>query len=239
MIKCWSVVIVLIGAINSESYCYYFLLGSFAFPRGRNTILISYLFADDTSLFYSSKNKAETEDIVNKEIRKVTNWLISNKLCLNIKKSCYLTFSLIKRHQHINIKINNQPIEEKSNTKYLGVIIHNKLTWKDHIKYINCKLRKGTGILYKIRDFVPKNIMKMLYFSFIQPYVDYNILNWSATNKTNLECIRISLKKAVQIISFKQRQEHSAPLFQNLEILPLDQHIIYTKSTYVTPHTGI
>ena len=59
----------------------------------------------------------------------------------------------------------------------------------------------------------------------------YNILNWSATNKTNLECIRISLKKAVRIISFKQqRLEHSAPLFQNLEILPVDQHIIYRKS---------
>ena len=194
-------------------------------------LLKFYLFADDTTLFYSSKNKAGTEDIVNREIGKVTNWLISNKLSLNIKKSCYLTFSLVKRHQHINIKINNQPIEEKSYTKYLGVIIDNKLTWKDNIKYINCKLRKGTGILYKIRDFVPRNIMTSLYFSFIQPYVDYNILNWSATNKTNLECIRISLKKAVRIISFKQRLEHSAPLLQNLEILPLDH--IQKKLLYV------
>ena len=48
-------------------------------------LLKFYLFADDTTLFYSSKNKAETEDIVNREIGKVTNWLISNKLSLNLK----------------------------------------------------------------------------------------------------------------------------------------------------------
>ena len=97
-------------------------------------LLKFYLFADDTTLFYSSKNKAGTEDIVNREIGKVTNWLISNKLSLNIKKSCYLTFSLVKRHQHINIKINNQPIEGKSYTKYLGVIIDNKLTLERQYK---------------------------------------------------------------------------------------------------------
>ena len=86
--------------------------------------------------------------------------------------------------------------------------------------------------------------MKSLYFSFIQHYLDYNFRNWSVTNKTNLECIRISLKKAVRIISFKQRLEHSAPPFQNLEILPLDQHIICRKSSFMwkvarnlLPHT--
>ena len=66
-------------------------------------------------------------------------------------------------------------------------------------------------MLYKIRDFVPQSVLKSLYYSFIQPYVDYNILNWSSTHTTNLECIRISIKKAVRIISFKRRQEHAAP----------------------------
>ena len=74
--------------------------------------------------------------------------------------------------------------------------------------------------------------MKSLYYSFIQPYVDYNILNWSSTNTGNLECIRISFKKAVMIISLKIIPEHSAPLFKNLEILPLDQHM-YRKRSFM------
>ena len=63
--------------------------------------------------------------------------------------------------------------------------------------------------------------------------MDYNILNWSSTYTTNLECIRISIKKAVRIISFKQRQEHAAPLCKNLEILPLDQLILLKKGSFM------
>ena len=70
--------------------------------------------------------------------------------------------------------------------------------------------------------------MKSLYYSSIQPYVDYNILNGSSTNEGNLECIRISLKKVVRIISLKKRQEYSAPLFKNL-----DQHIVYRKCLFM------
>ena len=99
------------------------------------------------------------------------------------------------------------------------------MSWKEHITLVNCKLRKGIGILSKIRDLVPKNVLKSLYYSFIQPFVDYNLLNWNCTPTTNLECIRVSLKKAVRIISFKPRQEHSAPLFKERKILPLDQQI--------------
>ena len=63
--------------------------------------------------------------------------------------------------------------------------------------------------------------------------MDYNILNWNSTYTTNLECIRISIKKAVGIISFKQRQEHAAPLCKNLEILPLDQLILLKKGSFM------
>ena len=83
--------------------------------------------------------------------------------------------------QTIKINIDNQPIDEKTKTKYLCVIIDNKLSWKEHIKEIDCKLRKG-----KTRDFVPQSVLKSLYYSFILPYVDYNILNWSSTYTTNL-----------------------------------------------------
>ena len=86
------------------------------------------LFADDTTLFYSSKIKADTENILNNEIVKVTDWLISNKLSLNIKKSCYLTFSLTKSNHYINVN-------DKRPTNRRRSVIDNKLNWKDHIKH--------------------------------------------------------------------------------------------------------
>ena len=45
-----------------------------------------YLFADDTNLLYADKNLRELENKVNTELSKIYDWLVANKLSLNIKK---------------------------------------------------------------------------------------------------------------------------------------------------------
>ena len=55
-------------------------------------ILGFHLFADDTSLFYSHDNIDTIEDTVNNELLNITNWLIANKLTLNVDKSNYIIF---------------------------------------------------------------------------------------------------------------------------------------------------
>ena len=189
-------------------------------------ILKFYLFADDTSIFYSDKKDPETVNLLNLELKKVSDWLTANKLSLNIGKSCYLNFSLSSlNNNYTNIIINGENLKEKSTTKYLGVLIDNKLKWKDHITHVTNKLSKGIGLLAKLRHFVPKAALRNLYFSFIQPFIDYCSLNWAGTPTTNLDNLRTKIKKAVRVISFKKQTDHSLPLFQQLKILPLDQEI--------------
>ena len=53
------------------------------------------LFADDTSLFYSHKNKAEGSRILNAELSKIADWLGANKLSLNVKKSKLLAYVVL------------------------------------------------------------------------------------------------------------------------------------------------
>ena len=86
---------------------------------------------------------------------------------------------------------------------------------------LKLKLSKGVGLLAKIRHFVPRSVLRSLYFSFINPHVDYNILNWGMASLTNLDPIDKKIKKAVRIISFKDSDHPSAPLYKNLKILPL------------------
>ena len=197
-----------------------------------STLLKFYLFADDTTLFYSCKADNNTEVVLNNELSKVSSWLASNKLSLNVAKSNFLSFSFIK-HTTIKLNINSIPLIEKQNTKYLGVIIDNKLDWKTHIQAVNTKLSKGIGLLSRIRHYVPKNVLKSLYYSFINPHIEYNLLNWSCTSKTNLECINTSMKKAIRIITFSKRQDHTLPLFHKLEILPLDSCIKLKQATFM------
>ena len=163
----------------------------------------------------------------------MNNWLISNKLSLNVDKSCYLNFSLLHTKTDVNIRIANKALELKRVTKYLGVLIDDKLLWKDHIQSINMKLRKGIGILYNLKEYVTKSTLRSLYFSFIYPYLDYNLINWSSTPISNLNSLKLSNKKAVRTILSKNKREPSLPLFKELNILPLDKLIDKKRASYI------
>ena len=45
------------------------------------------LFADDTNTFYSYTDASYLMEVVNLELKKITCWLYTNKLSINVKKS--------------------------------------------------------------------------------------------------------------------------------------------------------
>ena len=113
-----------------------------------SSILTFYLFADDTTIFLSHKDPKELEKILNEELLHVSNWLIANKLSLNVGKSNLLVFRRKNTHVPLlNININGLAVEEKDYAKYLGVLIDNKLSFEKHIEHVNGKLTKGNAIL--------------------------------------------------------------------------------------------
>ena len=77
---------------------------------------------------------------LNIEIQKPTLWLKANKLSLNIKKTCTMTFSNIPsvRNRTNNIYIYGTQIDTVNHTQFLGVIMYNKINRNEHIKY-TCK----------------------------------------------------------------------------------------------------
>jgi hypothetical protein len=62
-----------------------------------NTQSLSRLFADDTSLLYSSNNINEIEVIVNLDLSKMNNWSTEWPVDINPKKTEVLYFLLTKQ----------------------------------------------------------------------------------------------------------------------------------------------
>ena len=87
-------------------------------------ILKFHQIADDTSIFYSHRELLILETTINKEMINISDWLLANKLNLNVKKSNFVLFrsKMHKRQDKINISINNEVLEEKIFAKYLGVL---------------------------------------------------------------------------------------------------------------------
>ena len=62
------------------------------------------MYADDTTLCCNIENREHCEDIINKELSNIHQWLTSNKLSLNIKKSLKLWHSTPLR-KNLNTQI--------------------------------------------------------------------------------------------------------------------------------------
>lgn len=121
------------------------------------------MFADDTNILYADKNLKSLETVVNRELRKLYNWLTSNKLTLNIKKSNFVIFRPYQKKLTIQPKLSiydndkqkNVPLECKEFIKYLGLIIDKSLSWKQHIDHVATKISKIVGLIAKLRHFIP------------------------------------------------------------------------------------
>ena len=152
----------------------------------------------------------------------VSEWLLANKLSLNVTKSNFLIIRPHKPNRTKELRINDEQLKQENYSKYLGVLIDDKLNWKQHINQLNNKISKSIGILYKLRNLVPKCTLVTLYNSFIQSHFLYGLLNWGCAIKTTLEPIKRSLRKAVRVIDFACYTEHAEPIFKRYNILNLD-----------------
>ena len=157
------------------------------------------LFADDTCIFYSHKNKIVLENTLNSELAKVSNWLIANKLSLNVEKSNVLTFRNKNSNNDaiLDLSINEQKLTEKVYAKYLGVLFDKKLTWQYQTEHICSKLIKGNAMLAKLRHFIPKKTIKNVYNALIQTHLDYGNISWGTSAQIHLQKIAKLQNKAI------------------------------------------
>ena len=157
-----------------------------------------YLFADDTNIYLESYDPTKLEQIMNKELEKLHEWLCINRLSLNITKTNFVIFhSINKPKKHITILINKEAIDEVKHVKYLGVLIDSQLTFKYHIDELNKQVSRAIGILYKLRHFVTSKILCNVYYAIIYPFLLYGIMIWGNTSLTLLNPIHILQKKFV------------------------------------------
>ena len=81
------------------------------------------VYADDTTLYCNLGDL--TEDIINTELTKVSEWLAANKLSLNVEKTKYIVFHTPQRKvTYPEIKINNILIDRVSEFNFLCVIFN-------------------------------------------------------------------------------------------------------------------
>ena len=105
------------------------------------------MFADDTNLFYEHNDLKTLFSLVNQELQKINEWFEANKLSFNVEKTKYSLFHKPSKRDDPKLLIKKHKVERVESIKLLGVLLHENLSWKDHIKYIENKVTKNIGLL--------------------------------------------------------------------------------------------
>ena len=109
---------------------------------------------------------------------------------MNVSKTHYIVFTRkLKSATSLNIGIDDKIINEGNKTKFLGVIIDKKLTWKEHISYLSSKISRGIDMIIKAKKRLNKDALVTLYYSFIYPYMTYcNHICGTACHDVQFSC---------------------------------------------------
>jgi len=119
-------------------------------------------------------------------------------------------------------------IERVSEYRYLGVIFDNRLKWTGHVTYIRNKLRKFIFIFSNLNKILPLDLIKIVYYAYVQSLLQYGILAWGGGFRSLILPLEIIQKSILKSALNKSRRYPTDLLFDEFEVFNIPQ--LYVKS---------
>ena len=191
-------------------------------------------FADDTNILYPSHSLKDINKKVNFDLKNVVNWLRANRISLNVNKTEIIIFRsrTNKLSKNMNFRISGQKIEVTQQTKYLGIILDENLSFIPQLNNLKVKLNRANGLLSKIRHYVTTDLLRMIYFTLFDSHMRYGCQIWGQNNNELLNSIQRAQNKAMRIINFKSFKDHSEPLYKQMKILKLKDLVTFNNCIF-------
>ena len=70
-----------------------------------------------------------------------------------------------------------------TDVKFLGILLDDKLDWHTHIRHVKGKIASGNYAISSLKTLLPKQQLKTLYTSLVQPHLSYGISLWAVHTK--------------------------------------------------------
>lgn len=186
-------------------------------------------YADDLALMHNSSNINELIQDLQVDLNILNNWLHNNKLELNANKTNYMLFQrkkVIDFSLLPNLYVNNIKIERATETKYLGLVIDEKLNWNAHITKIKNKIRPISFVLHRLKGCINNNALWNIYHSYVLTHINYLAPIWSNTTRNKIDEIQIIQNRILRIINGYSRLHSTNDLYSE-SVLPVDKLILF------------
>ena len=191
------------------------------------------MYADDTSLSFSSKSIPLINECVNEDLGYLKSWLNANKLSLNVTKTQSLVIGGRKRLNDMEkvegvkplFNVGEETVSIIKQAKYLGVMVDQHLNWKEHISTIKKKVSRGIGMLKYSKKYLPLLTIQSMYKSLVEPYFRYCCPVLGSCGTTAINELQKLQNRAVRIVTNRKYDASAKPIIKKLGWLTVSEII--------------
>jgi hypothetical protein len=201
-------------------------------------------YADDTVVLFSGNTWEEAYSMAGIGLEKIISWLDSNLLTLNVEKTYYVPFSktvasappmskTLTLHNcgtmqqsptsYALTPCNCPEVTRCSTVKYLGLLVDQHLSFKEHIHLVSKRIRKTIYIVKRLRNCAPVNILFMVYYALCQSVIQYCIAVWGSACKTYLLDLERAQRGVIKVMLKKPRRYPTSSLYKETGLLTVRQ----------------
>lgn len=194
------------------------------------------MFADDTVIYVPGKSSAEVERKMNMLLSIVEKWMERNKLKMNVEKTKYMIVSSVRKVVSRNIVLkclDGTKLERVESIKYLGIIIDDKLRFKDHCEYMLKKIGKKTSFLNRMGNYVSAYTRCVIYKAIIAPHFEYCATLLVAMGETELKKLQIAQNRAMRVILQCNRYTKVEDMLSAVQFMSIRQRLYYNVCTFI------
>jgi len=133
-------------------------------------------YADDFSTSYSAHSEEEIIAKLEEDAERILKFMASNYLNTNAKKTGFMIIRTKENQSQREVRIGSERVIEAENHRILGLVVDNKLTWKDHVYGgLLQDVRRRVGALRRISYQVPRSYLPSIASAIIGSKVRYGI----------------------------------------------------------------
>ena len=132
----------------------------------------------------------------------------------------------------LELKLNNHQLSRVNKIKFLGLLIDDKLTFKQHIKDLTSKINNTNSMLFARKQFIPSNARRNLYLSLIYSKISFGIEIYGNAAQSILQPLLRANNKTLRNLQNQTRFSDVKQLYISYNILPV--HLLYKLTTAKT-----
>ncbi|XP_077497883.1 uncharacterized protein LOC144108545 [Amblyomma americanum] len=177
------------------------------------------------TIYSSQKSLTALQDTLNTDLNNVYSWCTDNKLQINPLKTTFVLFHNPQTSisSPITVSLNTYVIPTSDTVKFLGITLDKHLKFNSHANSLIKKVSLGIRIIIKTRAFFHPHIIRSLYHAYINSHLSYCLSSWGNTYAIHLKPPLRLQNQAIKLMAFSSFRCHSLPIYQRLNILPIQQ----------------